>query len=90
MDIVYHCKECGTAIAETILPDDFGGKIAEEFYGAVKYSNCSTVPFLCNTCLCNKYYELQKTVFTLERRFRRALNIIKRRNKWRYNSHIQG
>lgn len=90
MDIVYHCKECGIAIAETILPDDFGGKVDEEFYGATKYPNCSTVPFFCNSCLGLQYYKLQRTVFTLEGRFRRALNIIKRRNKWRYNSHIQG
>lgn len=90
MDIVYRCKECGTAIAEILLPDDFEGKIDEEFYGSVKYSNCSTVPFFCNSCLGKQYYKLQDTVFILERRFRRALNIIKRRNKWRYNSHTQG
>lgn len=90
MDIFYKCKECNTPIAATTIPDDFGGKIEEEFYGAMKYPNCSTVPFLCNTCLGNEYYKLQKTVFTLESRFRRALKIIKRRNKWRYNSHIQG
>lgn len=90
MDIVYKCKECKIPIAENSLPDDFEGKVDEEFYGATKYSNCSTIPFLCNSCLHEQYYKLQRTVLTLEGRFRRALNIIKRRNKWRYNSHIQG
>lgn len=90
MNIVYNCKECKTPIAEKILPDDFEGKEEEEFYGATKYPNCSIVPFLCNHCLGVQYYKLQDTVFTLERRFRRALNIIKRRKRWQCNSHIQG
>lgn len=90
MDIIYKCKECRLPIAERTLPDNFEGKVDEEFYGAVKYPNCSVVPFLCSSCLHEQYYKLQDTIFTLERRFRRALNIIKRRNKWRYNSHIHG
>lgn len=90
MEIIYKCKECTTPIAVNTLPDDFEGKLDEGFYGAMKYPNCSTVPFLCNHCLGKQYYELRKTVFTLESRFRRALNIIKRRKRWQCNSHIQG